>query len=443
MDQSLESKDITKTALPQLGVVLMGDLGSGKSSTVGHLLYLNKEVSKEDLESNEKLALSLGFKEILKYAYVSSKLNAERKIKRSVETSKLKLVTENKIFTLYDLPGHVNYLNNTISGCALGNALILVVSAEEGEFKKGFDKRGQTKQHALYAFAMGISQIVVAVNKMDLIKYDEGKFNEIKDNIFEYLRKVGFQKDYIFFIPYSATIGDNLISKSDNTPWYKGPVFLEILNSLKIPKVDNKIPFRMIVQRVFKVSGVGTCVSGVVKYGTIKAGQTISISSKPLTSECNSIQKFQGGELDVVPGDNISINVKKISIRDVNRGDVIALFDDKTFNKKGVKSFIGTVIVLNHPKFLKSKTNAVVDFHCDQVTCTIVILSKYDRIKGEEIMKAPGQIENGDKATIEFTLLRSALIEPFDKFPALGRFSMRDNNEIIAVGIVNSVVPIN
>jgi len=430
-----------KIVKSHLGISVIGDLDSGKSTTICHLMYKNGNIDDKSLEKFAKLSQDLGNAEKCKFAFISDKLSLERQLKISIELSRLKLETKSRKFTMYDLPGHIKYLGNFVAGISLGDVALLVVSAEEKEFEKGFANNGQTKQHALLAYTMGMKQIIVGINKMDLTSpcYSQEIFNQIQDEILQYLLKVGFENEHISFIPYNGIIGENLITPSENMKWFKGQTLTEALESLKIPLRHPEKSLRIPIHKIFKIKSKGTCAVGVVKYGKVKMSDNLVIFPGAKKTKCKEILVFHDeSKVEALPGDNVGVNLSNISVNDLHRGMVIGL--EYNNPPKEAKSFQAQIIVLNHPKQVKESSTIIVDCHSGQVECKINILEKFDRKTGEVVKKNPTGIENGEAALVELTPIKPMVVEKFEDYPSLGRISLRDNNEVIAVGIVKSVI---
>jgi elongation factor 1-alpha len=168
----------------------------------------------------------------------------------------------------------------------------LVIAACQGEFEAGISKDGQTREHALLAFTMGVKQMIVVVNKMDdkSVNWEFKRFAEIKQEVTDYLKKIGYNPDKIPFIPISGWCGDNMIEKSDNMKWYNGPTLLEALDALEPPKRPKDKPLRLPLQDVYKISGIGTVPVGRVETGILKPGMILTFAPLNITTECKTVE---------------------------------------------------------------------------------------------------------------------------------------------------------
>ena len=235
-----------------------------------------------------------------------------------------------------------------ITGTSQADIAILVIDSSVGGFEAGISKDGQTREHALLAFTLGVKQMIVACNKMDdvSVKYGEGRYKEIKAEVSAYLKKVGYKPMKIPFVPISGWMGDNMIDKSTNMPWYKGPYLLEALDNANPPKRPVDKPLRLPLQDVYKIGGIGTVPVGRVETGVIKPAW--SAPSPPSRStEVKSVEMHHESLPEAVPGDNVGFNVKNVSVKDIRRGNVCG--DSKKDPPKGASTFFAQVIVMNHP----------------------------------------------------------------------------------------------
>merc|ERR1711943_38340 len=205
----------------RLNLVVIGHVDSGKSTSTGHLIYKCGGIDARAIEKFEKEANEMG-KGTFKYAWVLDKLKAERERGITIDIALWKFSSEKRIFTIIDAPGHRDFIKNMITGTSQADAAILMIASDVGGFEAGFSKDGQTREHALLAQTMGVKQMIVAINKMDdkSVNYSEKRYNEIKDELVTYLKKVGYNPAKIEFIPISGWHGDNMIEQSENMPWY-------------------------------------------------------------------------------------------------------------------------------------------------------------------------------------------------------------------------------
>merc|ERR1712170_20185 len=211
-----------------INIVVIGHVDSGKSTSTGHLIYKCGGIDKRAIEKFEKEAAEMG-KGSFKYAWVLDKLKAERERGITIDIALWKFETEKYNFTIIDAPGHRDFIKNMITGTSQADVAILMIASPSGEFEAGWSKEGQTREHALLAFTMGVKQMIVCCNKMDAkgADYKEERYKGIQSEVSIYLKQVGYKIDTVPFIPTSGWNGDNMLSNSDNMTWYKGPYLLQ------------------------------------------------------------------------------------------------------------------------------------------------------------------------------------------------------------------------
>ncbi|VWU48175.1 elongation factor 1-alpha [Hepatocystis sp. ex Piliocolobus tephrosceles] len=420
-----------------INLVVIGHVDSGKSTTTGHIIYKLGGIDRRTIEKFEKESAEMG-KGSFKYAWVLDKLKAERERGITIDIALWKFETPRYFFTVIDAPGHKDFIKNMITGTSQADVALLVVPAEVGGFEGAFSKEGQTKEHALLAFTLGVKQIVVGVNKMDTVKYSEERYQEIKKEVKDYLKKVGYQSEKVDFIPISGFEGDNLIEKSDKTPWYKGRTLIEALDTMEPPKRPFDKPLRIPLQGVYKIGGIGTVPVGRVETGILKAGMVLNFAPSAVVSECKSVEMHKEVLEEARPGDNIGFNVKNVSVKEIKRGYVAS--DTKNDPAKGCAKFTAQVIILNHPGEIKNGYTPVLDCHTSHISCKFVnIDSKIDKRSGKVVEENPKAIKSGDSALVTLEPKKPMVVETFTEFPPLGRFAIRDMRQTIAVGIIKSV----
>merc|ERR1712167_182889 len=307
-------------------------------------------------------------------------------------------------------------------------------------FEAGISKDGQTREHALLAYTLGVKQMRVAMNKMDNTTppYAEARYKEIKEEVSNFLKKTGYDPEKIPFIPISGFHGDNMIEESSNMPWYKGPCLLDSLDNLNPPKRPVDKPLRLPLQDVYKIGGIGTVPVGRVETGLIKPGMVVQFAPTGLTTEVKSIEMHHESLAEAQPGDNVGFNVKNVSVKDIKRGMVCG--DAKTDPPKESEDFLAQVIVMNHPGQISNGYAPVLDCHTAHIACKFgEIQCKMDKRSGKVIEDAPKFIKNGDAAMVVMLPQKPMCVETFNEYPPLGRFAVRDMRQTVAVGVIKKV----
>lgn len=420
-----------------VNLVVIGHVDSGKSTSTGHLIYKCGGIDERTIEKFEKEAKLIG-KESFKYAWVLDKLKAERERGITIDIALWKFESSKYSFTIIDAPGHRDFIKNMITGTSQADVAILVIAAGVGEFEAGIGKEGQTREHALLAYTMGIKQVIVAINKMDACGYSEERFTDIKKEVVDYLKKIGFQEKNVNVVAYSGFVGDNLIERTDKMPWYKGDTLLEALDKVDPPVRPLDKPLRLPLQDVYKITGVGTVPVGRVETGVIRPGMLVTFAPGNLTTECKTVEMHHQQLEEAIPGDNVGFNVKNVSIKDIRRGNVVG--DSKNDPPKEALSFNAQVIVLNHPNKIQAGYCPVLDCHTSHIACKFEkLLSKIDRRSGKEIEAEPKEVKNQEAAIVQMVPQKSMVVETFAEYPPLGRFAVRDMKQTVAVGVIKLV----
>jgi elongation factor 1-alpha len=422
-----------------VNIVVIGHVDAGKSTTTGHLIYKCGGIDKRTIEKFEKEAQEMG-KGSFKYAWVLDKLKAERERGITIDIALWKFETGKYYFTIIDAPGHRDFIKNMITGTSQADAALLVVASGQGEFEAGIAKNGQTREHALLAFTLGVKQMVVGVNKMDdkSVNWSEERYEEIKKEVSSFLKKTGYDPEKVPFVPISGWNGDNMLDRSANLPWYKGPTLLEALDSLRAPKRPTEKPLRVPLQDVYKIGGIGTVPVGRVETGILKPGMVVTFAPANVTTEVKSVEMHHEAMAEAVPGDNVGFNVKNVSVKEIRRGMVAG--DSKNDPPKGCDDFTAQVIILNHPGQIHNGYSPVLDCHTAHIACKFAeIQQKVDRRTGKELEANPKNVKSGDCAIVRLVPTKPMCVETFSDYPPLGRFAVRDMRQTVAVGVIKSV----
>jgi len=429
---------MSKEEKPRVSLVVIGHVDAGKSTTTGHLIYKCGGVDQETIAKYEKEANEVG-KPTQKFAWVLDNLKAERERGITIDISLWKFATKQYEFTIIDAPGHRDFIKNTITGTSQADVAMLVVDASHGGFEEGISRGGQTREHALLAFTLGVKQMVVAVNKMDdkSVNYSQSRYEDVKSEVATYLKRVGYKPAKVTFVPISGWEGDNITDSSSNMPWYDGPTLLDALDKVSAPKRPADKSLRIPIQDVYKIGGIGTVPVGRVETGIMKPGITAQFAPSGITAEVKSCEVHHESLDEVGPGTNVGFNVKNVALKDIRRGDVASDADDNP--AKGVTSFEAQIVVMNHPGKITKGYCPVIDCHTAHVACTFTsIKQKLNRQTGKVVEENPEFLQNGDAAIVTLEPSKPLCVEPFAEYPPLGRFTIRDMKQTVAVGVVKS-----
>ncbi|MDO5851400.1 MAG: translation elongation factor EF-1 subunit alpha [Methanobacteriaceae archaeon] len=398
-----------------MNLAFIGHVDHGKSTLVGHLLLQAGAIAEQQLDEGEN-----------KFRFVMDKLGEERERGVTIDLAHAKFETQKYEFTIVDCPGHRDFVKNMITGASQADAAVLVVAANDGIMP-------QTKEHVFLARTLGISQLIVAVNKMDLIDYSEEKYNDLKAEVSNLIKSVGFKPSEVPFIPLSAFEGDNITENSSNTTWYKGNPLVKQLNELNAPEKPTDLPLRLPIQDVYSITGVGTVPVGRVETGIIKKGDNVAFEPAGVTGEVKSVEMHHE-MLDLAePGDNVGFNVRGVGKNDVKRGDVAG----DTKNPPSVaKQFKAQIVVLQHPGVITVGYTPVFHAHTAQVACTFLELNtKLDPATGQVKEENPDFLKTGDAAMVTIKPTKPMVIERIKEIPHMGRFAIRDMGQTVAAGM--------
>ncbi|WP_292472457.1 translation elongation factor EF-1 subunit alpha [Methanosphaera sp.] len=398
-----------------MNLAVIGHVDHGKSTLVGHLLLLSGAIAEQQLDEGED-----------KFRFVMDKLGEERERGVTIDLAHEKFETKKYEYTVVDCPGHRDFVKNMITGASQADAAVLVVAANDGVMP-------QTKEHIFLSRTLGINQIIVGINKMDLVDYSEDKYNELKEEVGNLIKTIGFNPKDVPFIPLSAFEGDNITEKSANTPWYKGNTLIEELDLFNEPDKPIDLPLRLPIQDVYSITGVGTVPVGRVETGILKTAETIAFEPAGVTGEVKSIEMHHEVLPTAEPGDNVGFNVRGVGKNDIKRGDVAGT----TQNPPSVaKEFKAQIVVLQHPGVITVGYTPVFHAHTSQVACTFLSLdAKLDPATGQPKEENPDFLKTGDAAYVTIKPTKPMVIEKIKEIPHMGRFAIRDMGQTVAAGM--------
>ncbi len=419
---------------PHLNVVFIGHVDHGKSTTVGRLLFDSGAVDEQTMRKYKEEAAKLG-KSGFEFAYVMDNLKEERERGVTIDAAVKKFESSNFYYTIIDAPGHKDFVKNMITGASQADAAVLVVAADDGVNE-------QTREHVFLTKTLGVGQMIVAINKMDKVKYDEKRFNEVKEEVSNLLKSVGVKVDTVPFVPIASLMGENVVKKSENMSWYSGKTLLETMDeTFKAPEKPVNLPLRLPIENVYNITGIGLVPVGKVLTGVMKVGD--KIIAKPgrtgegITGEVKSIEMHHESLQQAEPGDNIGFNVRGFGKKDVVRGDVVGHVSEPP---TVAQEFRAQVVILKHPSVITVGYTPVFHAHTTQVPCRIVAIEKkIDPKSGKVLEENPDFIRAGDIAVIKVQPIKPLSIEEKKAIPQMGSFAMRDMGMTVGAGVVMEI----
>ncbi|NIP40249.1 MAG: translation elongation factor EF-1 subunit alpha [Candidatus Aenigmarchaeota archaeon] len=416
---------------PHVNIITAGHVDHGKSTLIGRLLFDSGALGEQELRKLKEKAKELK-KETFEFAFVMDRLKEERERGLTIDLMHKEFQTDKYYFTIIDCPGHRDFVKNMITGASQADAAILVVSAKDGI-------QEQTREHLYLAKVLGINQIVVAVNKMDAVNWDQAKFNAVKDDVTKLLQSIGYKTENIPIVACSAYVGDSVVKKTENMGWYSGPTIIQALDqTITPPEKPLTKPLRLPVQDVFTITGVGTVPVGRVETGVMKPGDKIVMEPSGVQAEVKSIEMHHKPLQKAEPGDNVGFNLRGVSKGEIRRGDVVGHSNSPP---TVVKEFTGQIIVLQHPTVVTKGYTPVFHAHTAHVAGKITeLVKKLDPKTGSVVKEKPDMLKPGDAAVIKVQPLQPLVIEKQADFPELAKFAIRDMGKTIAAGICIDIV---
>ena len=451
-----------------LNLVVIGHVDAGKSTTTGHLLLKCGGVDSRTAARLEKEAAAAG-KGSFKYAWALDRLASERDRGITIDTSHSRFETDSVVFTIIDAPGHRDFVKNMISGAAQADAALLLVSAVTGEFEAGFDAEGgQTREHALLAYSLGVRQMIVCCNKMDdaSVAFSEARFREVEAAVGSFARKLGFPAGAVPIVPTSGWEGDNIVDRSDRTPWYSGPTLLEALDALTPPLRDPSAALRVPLQDIYKIAGIGVVAVGRVEAGTLRPGDEVVFAPGGARATVGTVEFHNVPLAEAPPGMYVGFSLKHVQLNELRRGCVVGRWvPPSNSSKKGVSSaaavavaassedadggefaipdevtsFDAQIIVLSEGAELSVGYTPIVDCHTAHVPCAVdKLYCRIDRRTGKVMESGPLALHFNEAGIVRFVPTKPLCVEEYARCAPLGRFTIRDDKRTVAVGIVKT-----
>ncbi|XP_014662624.1 PREDICTED: HBS1-like protein isoform X4 [Priapulus caudatus] len=440
LDMEMEYEKRKATKKQMLNLVVIGHVDAGKSTLMGHVLYKLGQVNQRTMHKYEQESRKQG-KSSFAFAWVLDETPEERQRGVTMDVAQTQFETDTKSVTLLDAPGHKDFIPNMITGAASADVAVLVVCATRGEFETGFESGGQTREHALLVRSLGVSQLGVAVNKMDTVGWSQERFDEITRKLMQFLKQAGFKEKDVSFVPCSGLSGENLVAAATDPllcSWYGGPSMLQVIDRFAAPQRPVDKPFRLVVSDVYKGMGSGFCVSGRIEAGSVQTGEKVLVMPTGDMALVKAIQLQDDLVTCAFAGDHVIVTLFNIEMTSAAIGHVLCYAAQPI----RVASVIQARIVVFNIDMPITRGFPVV-FHYQMLNETAVIrklISQLHKSNGEVIKKRPRCLTKQSNALIELAIERPICMELYKDNRDLGRFMLRYSGHTIAAGLVTEII---
>lgn len=427
-----------------VNIIFIGHVDAGKSTLGGAILYATGMVDERTMEKNKKEAKEMG-RETWYLSWALDLTKEERSKGKTVEVGRGFFETEKRRYSILDAPGHKTYVPSMIGGASQADVGILVISARKGEYETGFEKGGQTREHAMLAKTQGVNKLVVVINKMDdpTVEWSKKRYDECTTKLAAFLKGTGYNlKTDVFFMPIAAqqTMGIKDRIPEGIAPWYDGPSLLEYLDNMNTLERKVNAPFMMPINGKYR--DMGTIVEGKIESGVVKKG--VSLVMMPNRDKVEVAATY-GETEDEVPvaqcGDQVRLRLRGIEEEDILPGFVLC--SPKRL-VHCVTAFEAQIRVLELKSILSAGFNCVMHVHSaiEEVTFA-ALLHKLQKGTGRKSKVPPSHAKRGDSIIARMEVIGGAgsvCVEKFEDYPQLGRFTLRDQGQTIAIGKITKLI---
>jgi peptide chain release factor subunit 3 len=426
-----------------VNLVFIGHVDAGKSTIGGQILFLTGSVDERLIAKYEREAKEKN-RESWYMAYIMDTNEEERAKGKTVEVGRAQFETAAKRYTILDAPGHKNYVPNMIAGAAQADVGVLVISSRKGEFETGFERGGQTREHAQLAKTLGVAKLVVVVNKMDdpSVQWDQGRFEEVQTKLTPFLKLCGYNtKRDVHFLPISGLLGTGMKTRvpKEMAPWHDGPSLFECLDALEPQERSPDAPFRMPLVDKYKEDGK-VWVMGKTEAGVVRRGDALMIM--PNRSAVKVLGVFRDAqEVGAArPGENIRLRLGGVEEEEVAAGFVVCSAVQPVPVVTQFDALLSVLELLDHKSIFTAGYTCVMHIHTATEECEVVALHhQIDPKTKEPIKKKCLFLKSGSIALVRIQLAGTVCLERFKDFPQLGRFTLRDEGRTIAIGKVERI----
>ncbi|MBN2209887.1 MAG: 50S ribosome-binding GTPase [Sedimentisphaerales bacterium] len=401
-----------------LSFVIVGHVDHGKSTLIGRLLYDTQSLSPDKLEEIRRTSNELGRE--TEFAYVLDHLEEERRQGITIDTTQVFFKTAQREYVIIDAPGHVEFVKNMITGASQAQAAVLIVDGREGV-------QQQTRRHASILSLLGLEQVIVVINKMDLVEYRQQRYEQVKGELAAFLESINITP--IYYLPVCALSGENISAPAPQMSWYDGPTFLQSLDTLKSIDIAEASGVLMPVQDVYKHNDDRIAV-GRIEAGRLRQNDKIRILPGGETTQVKSVVKFPEPVAQAGAGECIGlITADPIFL---NRGDIIGSVGQEPPARN---EFDATVIWLARQPF---DVNQKIMLRCatQETAVKVSLLRRIDSSTMEVLEENAGGLNALEIGQVRLKTKKQMVMEPFSKVKELGRFVFVRDDDICAGGII-------
>lgn len=424
-----------------VSIIFMGHVDAGKSTMGGNILYLTGSVDKRTVEKYEREAKDAG-RQGWYLSWVMDTNKEERSDGKTIEVGRAYFETEKRRYTILDAPGHKMYVSEMIGGASQADVGILVISARKGEYETGFEKGGQTREHALLAKTQGVNKMIVTINKMDdpTVNWSQERYDQCVKNLSNFLKAIGYNvKEDVIFMPVSGYSGAGLKERVNpkDCPWYSGPSLLEYLDTMS--HMDRHINAPFMLPIAAKMRDMGTIVEGKIESGHIRKGHSTLLMPNKINVEIQNIYNETESEVDMaICGEQVKLRIKGIEEEEISAGFVLTSPKNPI---KNVTRFVAQIAIVELKSIMSAGFSCVMHVHTaiEEVTITR-LLHKLEKGTNRKSKKPPAFAKKGMKIIAVVETEEPVCVETYQDYPQLGRFTLRDQGTTIAIGKIVKIL---
>ncbi|KAI1848945.1 hypothetical protein JX265_001277 [Neoarthrinium moseri] len=427
-----------------MNIIFIGHVDAGKSTLGGSILYATGMVDERTLDKYKREAKDMG-RETWYLSWALDLTKEERSKGKTVEVGRGFFETEKRRYSILDAPGHKTYVANMIGGAAQADVGILVISARKGEYETGFEKGGQTREHAMLAKTQGVNKLVVVINKMDdpTVDWSHDRYKECSTKLATFLKGTGFNlKTDVHFMPIAAqqTLGIKNRVPKDKCPWYDGPSLLEYLDNLSTMERKLNAPFMMPVAAKYR--DMGTMIEGKIEAGVVKKGMSLIMMPNKDKIDIAAVYTETEEEVKIAQsGDQVRLRLRGLEEEDILPGFVLCSPKRLVHT---VTTFECQIRILDLKTILTAGFNCVCHVHTaiEEVTFD-ALMHKLQKGTNRKSKLPPTHAKRGDSIIARLKVIGGAgsiCVERFEDYPQMGRFTLRDQGQTIAIGKIIKLI---